>query len=62
MFVAMECGFVEALALLKTKEYISPTHTLQLSRFNISEEEEPYFYEGCVQAVANTKTNQKHNS
>lgn len=49
--VALECGFLEALALLEKKEYVSPTVTLDQTRFNIQEDEIDFFKEGCIQAV-----------
>jgi hypothetical protein len=53
--VAYECGFLDAMRLLKAGEYISPFVTLDKTTYIIKDHELEAYYQGCISAVANYK-------
>jgi hypothetical protein len=53
--VAYECGFLDAMRLLKAGEYISPFVTLDRTQYIIKDHELEAYYRGCAQAVAQYK-------
>jgi hypothetical protein len=53
--VAYECGFLDAMRLLKAGEYISPFVTLDKTKFVIFDHELESYYRGCADAVAQFK-------
>jgi hypothetical protein len=53
--VAYECGYLDAMRLLKLGEYISPFVTLDRTQYIIKDHELEAYYQGCISAVANYK-------
>jgi len=53
--VAYECGFLDAMRLLKAGEYISPFVTLDRTQYIIKDHELEAYYKGCADAVAQYK-------
>jgi hypothetical protein len=53
--VAYECGYLDAMRLLKLGEYISPFVTLDKTTYIIKDHELEAYYRGCASAVANYK-------
>ena len=49
--VAYECGFLDAIRLLKAGEYISPFVTLDKTTYIIKDNELEAYYKGCAEAV-----------
>lgn len=63
--VAYECGYLDAIRLLREGRYISPYATLEHTRFTITDGELPAYYEGCRDAViyhTSHEQNQHHRS
>jgi hypothetical protein len=53
--VAYECGFLDAMRLLKSGGYISPFVTLDKTTYIIKDHELESYYRGCADAVAQFK-------
>jgi hypothetical protein len=53
--VSYECGFLDAMRLLKAGEYISPFVTLDKTSYIIKDHELESYYRGCANAVAQFK-------
>jgi len=53
--VSYECGFLDAMRLLKAGEYISPFVTLDKTAYIIKDHELEAYYKGCADAVAQFK-------
>jgi hypothetical protein len=53
--VAYECGYLDAMSLLKAGQYISPFVTLERTTYIIKDHELEAYYKGCASAVANYK-------
>lgn len=51
--VAYECGYLDADRLLRAGSYISPYATLEHTKYTITDDELPSYYEGCRDAVIN---------
>jgi hypothetical protein len=49
--VSYECGFLDAMRLLKAGEYISPFVTLDRTTYIIKDHELEAYYKGCAEAV-----------
>ena len=55
IIVSYECGFLDAMRLLKAGEYISPFVTLDKTTYTIKVHELEAYYKGCADAVAQYK-------
>jgi hypothetical protein len=53
--VAYECGFLDAMRLLKAGEYMSPFVTLDKTTHIIKDHELESYYRGCADAVSQYK-------
>ena len=53
--VAYECGFLDAMRLLRSGEYVSPFVTLEHTTYTIPDHEVQSYYRGCADAVAEYK-------
>ena len=57
--VAMTCGYMDAMKQLKGGTYVSPVATLSETKYNITLEDEPYYLNGCIEAVNKFKLQTK---
>ena len=55
----MTCGYMDAMKQLKGGTYVSPVATLSETKYNITLEDEPYYLNGCIEAVNKFKLQTK---
>jgi hypothetical protein len=58
--VAYECGYLDAMRLLREGRYISPFATLEHTRYIITDGELQSYYEGCRDAVIHHTNHETH--